>query len=315
MEAESQSRIGTLPGLMGTAFLFLLAQGGAMFGTAILYRLADEPGPAPDWVSERLLGVAVATWVIAIPFGLVFGRWALNCSWDGLGLQRKGLGAAALRGAVLGMALAGIPIGLFWLLGAYSVTVEIEATGILGNGGAAPAIAILLAVAGIAVCAFGEELFIRGLALGFLLQKMPHLHAVVISSLLFSALHAANPESSPSSLFGVFVAGLLLAELRLQRANLWAPTGLHLAWNATIAVFFGLPVSGFSLPAVVRLSPPDGRIETLFLGGPFGPESGLLFIGALLLAWLVEIRRGRRAVRGKEAPPGGDLSEGHPSES
>ena len=66
-----------------------------------------------------------------------------------------------------------------------------------------------------------------------------------------------------------------------QKETRW---GLHLGWNATVGCIWGLPVSGLDLPSFL-----DTRTSgaELWYGGAFGPEAGLIGVGAMVLGALL----------------------------
>jgi uncharacterized protein len=154
-----------------------------------------------------------------------------------------------------------------------------------------------LLVAGLFACVLvgvEEELFARGylirnLAEGLHLPRVSFKVAVLLSylltSLFFGFLHANNANATLVSsldltLFGLFVGlGLILT------GELAIPIGVHVAWNFAQGYVFGFPVSGFdghlSLIATQQSGP------TLWTGGAFGPEGGLIGILAVLLGMLL----------------------------
>jgi len=108
--------------------------------------------------------------------------------------------------------------------------------------------------------------------------------AVLISSLLFSLAHYGNPAFSWAALLGLLGSGYFLAYAYIRRRNLWLPIGLHIGWNFFEGTVFGFQVSGTES---YRLILQSVRGPTLWTGGAFGPEAGLVLIPALLLGTLV----------------------------
>lgn len=97
--------------------------------------------------------------------------------------------------------------------------------------------------------------------------------AVLVSSLLFAALHAANPDFSGIALVNTFLAGAIFALLVEQSGSLWSATLAHGVWNFAVSCLLSLPVSGVNLPHLLVLSV---RGPDLLTGGGFGPEGSLL---------------------------------------
>jgi membrane protease YdiL (CAAX protease family) len=151
-----------------------------------------------------------------------------------------------------------------------------------------------------------EELLSRGyllrnLAEGFNVRWLGPsaslLLAWVISSVLFGLAHAANPNSSWVSTLHLALGGLFLGLGYVLTGELAISIGLHITWNLFQGVILGFPVSGidFSDTTVIAIS--QGG-PSLWTGGAFGPEAGLLgllasLLGSLLTLLWVRRRTGR----------------------
>ncbi len=152
----------------------------------------------------------------------------------------------------------------------------------------------------------GEEIFSRGYHLGNLAEglNLPFigptgalLLAWLLSSSFFGLLHLQNPNASWISTGNLVLAGLFLGLGRVLTGELAIPIGLHITWNFFQGNVFGFPVSGthFTRASVLVIQQAG---PVLWTGGDFGPEAGLVGIGAILLgsllilAW-VRHRRGR----------------------
>jgi hypothetical protein len=70
------------------------------------------------------------------------------------------------------------------------------------------------------------------------------------------------------------LAGIWLSVAYVKTRSLWLPTGLHFAWNFSLAFIYGFPVSG------LRVSQPIFHVEQggpeWMTGGSYGPEGGAL---------------------------------------
>jgi membrane protease YdiL (CAAX protease family) len=170
-----------------------------------------------------------------------------------------------------------------------------------------------------------EELLFRGYQLrnaaeGLNLPRVGPRNAVilawVLSSSFFGYLHANNPNATLLSTFNVALAGLMLGFGYVLTGELAIPIGLHITWNFFEGSVFGFPVSGLKPLGATFLSADQGG-PTLWTGGSFGPEAGLLgpaamFLACLLTALWVRLRRGELSVHtpiarvSKPDPPMGE---------
>ncbi len=139
-----------------------------------------------------------------------------------------------------------------------------------------------------------EELVLRLVIFRLLWRAIGIWPALAGAAALFGVLHLANPDSS------AFAAACLIAGegvgigLYLLTGRIWAPIGMHAAWNFTQGWIFGAVVSGTTGIAggPLTLRPATG-VAAALSGGGFGPEASwaalivsLLASAALLgLAW------------------------------
>ncbi len=148
----------------------------------------------------------------------------------------------------------------------------------------------------------GEEIFSRGYHLGNLAEglNLPFLGprwalilAWLLSSSFFGLLHLQNPNASWISTGYLVLAGLFLGLGRVLTGELAIPIGLHITWNFFQGNVFGFPVSGthFTQASVLVIQQAG---PVLWTGGDFGPEAGLVGIGAILLGSLLTLAWVRR---------------------
>ena len=89
--------------------------------------------------------------------------------------------------------------------------------------------------------AIGEELLFRGILLRLLKEMTNNLHfAVIISALLFSAIHLQFYGFFPR-----FLLGLILGYSFVFTQNLWVPIFLHFINNASSVIIYYLHYNGF----------------------------------------------------------------------
>ena len=121
-----------------------------------------------------------------------------------------------------------------------------------------------------------EEISMRGFVLPAAGRSFGKWGGLIASSLVFALMHGFNPHFSdhPLTIPGLLLAGLFLGSAYLITERLWFPIFLHACWNWMEGPIFGFPVSGTNLPVGVFEAHDSG--PSLWTGGTFGPEAGLL---------------------------------------
>jgi len=136
----------------------------------------------------------------------------------------------------------------------------------------------------LAVAALSEELVFRGYPFQVFLKSLGPWGAMLLISLIFGLLHAPNPGATLLSILNTILAGIFLCRAYLKTRSLWLPYGIHVGWNAGLALVLGYPVSGIDTPSILKtsISGPDW-----ILGGGYGPEGGVLGTVIFLAATIV----------------------------
>lgn len=121
-----------------------------------------------------------------------------------------------------------------------------------------------------------EEVSIRGYVLRAGSRSWGSVGGLFFSAVVFAGLHSLNPhiKEYPLGILGLVLAGLYLGLTVRITGNLWLAIFLHTGWNLMEGPIFGLPVSGLQAPASVFQTTTTG--PSLWTGGPFGPEAGVL---------------------------------------
>jgi uncharacterized protein len=191
-------------------------------------------------------------------------------------------GPHAVRDLLVGFALPALMMGLIFLTLWGAGWLHIE--GIAWQFQPFPTVlaSTMLMLLTFILVGWNEELFSRGYHLQNIADGLNLTWGVVLSSLIFAALHIANPSFSASLMpfIGLIAAGLFLAYGYLTTRQLWLPIGLHIGWNFFEGPVFGFPVSGLD---TIRLIQHTAAGPELITGGRFGPEGGLILLPALAL--------------------------------
>ena len=190
------------------------------------------------------------------------------------GWQREfGLGAALgwgmLVASILPLVLTGGLIITFWLVPRQFGILLVDL--------------LLLAVASLA-----EEVAFRGYPFQRLIDAMGPTLATLVFSLAFAGLHIFNPGANRASFLITVFSSWLLSVAYLRTRALWVCWGWHFAWNASMCVLFGLPVSGITEFSPVIQSNTVG--PTWITGGDYGPEASVVTAVVLLIGFSIVYR-------------------------
>ena len=268
-DAERRPRV---PIRLAVAFALVVL---ALVGTSLLLVGSGLPAPLPTVVP--MLTVAVAT--------LLAARYVDRRRVGDLGLRREpgwlaDLGAGLALGVLLQTLIAAVGLAAGWFR---------VADTLVGTAAGFASVLLVFLVVG-----FYEELVSRGLllvnvaeGLRFAGARVAVALALAVSAVVFGLLHASNPGSSTASTVGITMAGAFLGVGFVLTGRLSFPVGVHVSWNATQGLVYGFAVSGLPIDAALVDLEPTG--PTLVTGGAFGPEAGLLGMGAVVVGTLATV--------------------------
>jgi membrane protease YdiL (CAAX protease family) len=185
----------------------------------------------------------------------------------------KGLAKNLIIGTSIGFMLQSLTILVIYLNGSYSV-ININ-----------PVSFILIPFALMFTVAIIEEILVRGIIFRIMEEKLGSYIALTISSLLFGALHLANPHSSLISGICITTAGFLMGAAFIYSRSLWMPIALHFAWNFTQSGIFGAITSGNEKTKSLLEAKIQG--PEFITGGAFGPEGSIQAIAFCALGTLI----------------------------
>ncbi|MFI6817725.1 lysostaphin resistance A-like protein [Nonomuraea sp. NPDC050328] len=243
---------------------------------------------------------------LALPVGVGLAVAAVACyRWlcrtvelrpDVSELGKTGRWSHLLRGTLLGLALFAGLMALIAVFGGWQGVSWGSFGGFLSTAGMMASVAVT------------EELLFRGVVFRIMEERTGTVIALVVSMLLFGALHLVNANAT---LWGAFTialtGGAMLAAAYVATRSLWLPIGLHFAWNFTQAGIFGVTISGSDVP-------PEGLLNvtlsgpTALTGGTFGPEASLFALLVCLVPTLLLLRRAARTGRIRPRPHRAEVS-------
>jgi len=212
-------------------------------------------------------------------FLLLVGFWAMGYAFQrqrtplkSMGLVRRqttlrefGIGAALGWG---GMVACVLPIALF---GGLTLTFW---------SGPRPLGLVGIDLLVLLIAALAEEVAFRGYPFQRLIEAMGPVPATLVLSAIFAMVHLDNPDSTTASTVVTVLGGWLFAVAYLRTRALWLPWGLHFAWNASMGILFGLPVSGLQTFSPIVTATAHGPFW--LTGDGYGPEGSLITIFVML---------------------------------
>ncbi|GAB2858069.1 type II CAAX endopeptidase family protein [Actinoallomurus bryophytorum] len=206
-------------------------------------------------------------------------------------LARDGAAADVRRGTLIGIVLFLACIGIIAMFGGYHA-----GWGSIG--------AMLTTFGLMCAVAAAEELIFRGVLFRIVEEMAGTWGALVVSALIFGALHLVNPDATVWGALGIAIEGGLMAGAAYAATRtLWLPIGLHLGWNFAEGGIFGVTVSGSH--GTVGLLKGTLSGSAVLTGGNFGPEASLVAIlicGIPTVVFLrLAARRGRIHPRPRRA--------------
>jgi len=189
----------------------------------------------------------------------------------------------AIRHVAIGFALGGLvvgmTVGIYALAGWYHVdAVRFEAGPLLLGG-----------LGSFFLVAFYEEFLLRGIVFRGLEFVLGSVAALVLSSLLFGALHFGNPGATAVGALEAAAGGVAFGCLYMLTRSLWLAIGAHWAADFWQGSFFGQHVAGTTVKHPLLHSTLAG--PKLWIGDQFGGALVTLaiflpiMIGLLVLTW------------------------------
>jgi membrane protease YdiL (CAAX protease family) len=201
-----------------------------------------------------------------------------------IGFARGRIMRDCLLGLGLGATWLGLSVAALWICGWTSP----------GSFGTISVAALAWAAAAMAFNTLAQEVLTRSYIFQTIKSQSNPVWAIVLTSLLFVAVHAGVYRGAILPAINVFAAGVLFAVAYHVTGNLWLPTAIHFMWNYLLGPVLGLVVSGQThLRVGWQLFTVQG--PSFFTGGAFGLEGGIITtlttVGTTLLLLLIFRRK------------------------
>lgn len=220
-------------GKMAAAFLIFIAVSVVSMLAACL--IFDFKSGFPDMVNNTMnssIGHALQS---VLSIGMVIGIIIF--------LMKRNIVSAALLGIDEPFGKAAGKLGLGFIGGAAAIFAEIMIICAVDNSqisifssGAEAAASVLCGIVIYASVGLSEEVLFRGFYQGLFGERK--VLGIIVTSLLFAAVHLANSAYSVASLIYLIAGGFFFSLLREVTGSLWACIGFHSAWDwAEISVF------------------------------------------------------------------------------
>lgn len=297
----------TRTGLFLGVFLLvqLVVSVPAMVIWAVLTRVPPEALGAGGVPVSAILFVFVWMAPVMVSATLVMLRKLDHRPLASIGVRLPDGGlAAALREAALGAAVA-VGVLVLWL-GTAGVLGTVRPDGVGKafwhgpawlSGGAGAVVVLVLYAIGFVVQAGLEEWVFRGYVYRALRERWSWATVAGATSVAFGVLHLWNPDVEMAALVNTFLLGFAFAASVEACGTLWPAIAAHAAWNFTMSVVLGLPMSGTHVDGVFDLAVSGPGWLT---GGSYGPEGSWVLTALLVpvvvgLALWVDRRRAQRA--------------------
>lgn len=216
------------------------------------------------WMALQLISAFFLTYVFV---GLWVRFFEKRPVWT-LGYEFKNALLQYGRGFLIGAGLFAGAVGILAALG----TLSFE-QGDPSNQGVAALGGVLVVLLGWVVQGGGEEVVMRGWVLPVLGARYRPWVGLLVSSILFSFMHALNPGLSVLALVNLALFGVFAGLYAMREGSLWGISALHTVWNWVQGNIFGLAVSGTETGGGMLFNLQTAGPDWV-TGGAFGPEGG-----------------------------------------
>lgn len=138
-----------------------------------------------------------------------------------------------------------------------------------------------------------EEVLVRGLLTRALFDKFGKKITIILPSVFFGLLHLGNEGVTVLSTLNTILVGIFFAKLLFYTDNIMVTSGAHAGWNFSMAMIYGLNVSGFSgFDSLLNFK----ILSYALYDKAYGPEGSIVVtfieIISILIIFYLEKRKG-----------------------
>jgi len=198
----------------------------------------------------------------------------------------KGLLKNALLGILIGTTLQGLTILVIYFWGDFRIISVNSFSSIITPFAIAFSVAIF------------EETLLRGIIFRIVEEKLGSHISLVISAIIFGAVHLLNPDSSVISSVCIGIVGLMFGAAYIYSRSLWLPIAIHFSWNFVQSGIFGTITSGNEKTSSLLNTNISGA--ELITGGAFGPEGTIqatIFWSLVSIVFMVLVTKQNKLIK------------------
>lgn len=146
---------------------------------------------------------------------------------------------------------------------------------------------LLIGIVAFIAVGFGEEIFGRAYCMSVLKQTRNKWIILIVSSIIFAAMHLGNSAIGIIPLINLFLIGIAFGYMFMKSSNIWMPIGFHISWNYFQGYIWGFEVSGNVVDGMYKIQTVN---DSILNGGAFGAEGGLVVtVITILIIYFVSI--------------------------
>lgn len=204
---------------------------------------------------RNLIKAIIASTSVIVTYIYFYRKYEKREIWE---FSSKGLLLNTLLGVLIGTTLQGLTILVIYFWGDFRVISVNPISSIITPFAIAFSVAIF------------EETLLRGIIFRIVEEKLGSYISLLISAIIFGAVHLLNPDSSVISSICIGIVGFMFGASFIYSRSLWLPIAIHFSWNFVQSGIFGAVTSGNEKTSSLFNTHISGA--ELITGGAFGPE-------------------------------------------